>query len=122
VCKYKREVIDLNNYLNHICNSETKIIIYGAGKNTSELFLKYRNILNNVVGIAVTDCKDSPNEMEGVKVMSVEKFAQYADKTLVLITPREELKDDIIENLKRLHFNNYKWIDISKLYIGGTQS
>jgi hypothetical protein len=60
----------------------------------------------------VTNFNSNVTDLEGIKVSVIDNFSLYRENALVLITPSFTLKDKIIDNLNRLNFKDYKWIDL----------
>jgi glycosyltransferase involved in cell wall biosynthesis len=113
--KEKKEDIKIRTAIEQILHSGRKIVIYGAGGNARRLISLYHENLQNVIGIAVTNCKGNENDIEGIKVSNIEEYGAFADEITVMVTPGIKYKDEIIECLKKLKFNNYIWIDMTKL-------
>lgn len=102
--------------LDHILMGNKPVIIYGAGANTRKLILAYQDRLQKVVGIAVSDTMNNNLECERIKVDSIDHYYSYKDKAIVLITPSEKFKNDIVKILESKDFKNYEWIDVSMIH------
>lgn len=88
------------------------IIIYGAGQNTRKFLSKYRLQLQNVVGIAVSSEKENKEELEGYIVKNIDQYASYQEEAVILITPSDEYKSEILIVLEKKGFKNCEWIDV----------
>lgn len=114
VLQYIQKYQNMRNKLDNICRDGSKIIIYGAGKNTIKLLQYYRKNLTNVIGIAVT--KDNTlDKLEQIEVHLINYYVPIKDQVTVLVTPSSKFKDSIFLVLDKLGFKHYEWIDINLL-------
>lgn len=81
-----------------------KYVLYGAGKRSREiiLFMKWHNIIPEY--IIVSDTKENPIEMEGVKVKGIEDVSQVLYDKSIVIAVRESLQKEIIKNLQKYDY------------------
>lgn len=112
---YKKYIYTVKNQLSETLIRNDSIIIYGAGTNTRLLISLYKNMLKNVIGIAVSDSKQNASEIEGFIVRNIEDYISYRNEAMVLITPEEKFRKEIIDKLCGLQFKNYIWIDINSI-------
>lgn len=109
----------MNRNVEDILHGNKPIIIYGAG-NFGQYFIKQKaEKLTNVVGIAVTSSQGNVSDIEGIPVKTIEQYISYKDKAVVLITPGEKYRDDIISQLIELKFMDYYWVDMPFLNAQG---
>lgn len=107
----RKDIRDAKERLSRLFLKDSPIIIYGAGKNTRRLISAYRDEMQNVVGIAVSDLEDNCLECEGIPVRHIEDYVLYKENAMVLITPAARMKKEIIDLLESKGFMNYEWID-----------
>lgn len=92
------------------------IIIYGAGTNTKKLILAYRDRMQSVIGIAVSSLTNNNRKCEGINVNTIEQYSLYKESAVILVTPSEKYRDDIIKTLEEIGFKNYEWVDMSMIH------
>ncbi len=83
---------------------ERKYVIYGAGKRSREIisFMKRCNIIPEY--IMVSDTKENPMEMEGIRVKGIADVSQVLYDKSVVIAVREGLQKEIIKNLQKYDY------------------
>lgn len=93
------------------------ILIYGAHLVALEC---YRHLCrcgcgNRVIGFAVSDMQDNPDELEGKPVKSIRDYIEYADKcTVVIAMPLKY--HDVVENVARnLGFSDFERIGLEDM-------
>ena len=81
--------------------------MYGAGSAGKDC-LRMCTLLGIVpAGILVTDRKDAPDEIEGIRILSVSEL-EISDRTGILITVYEtDYQNAIISSLDRMGFYAY---------------
>lgn len=95
-----KELVELNY-------TEKKIIVYGAGRYCIKLiqWLNRNNV--DISGIAVSDKKNNPQEIQNIPVRSISEYSNKSDESIVLVSVNEERKlNEIKSLLNQYHFNN----------------
>ncbi len=115
--EYFGEADSIDEFVKGLENEKKPIIIYGAGKNTRRLLDVYGEFLKDkIVGIAVTDPKDSNNTYCGeLEVRKIDDYSDYKEG-IVLITPAYKYKTSIENLVKSKGFYNCYWIDVQLIY------
>lgn len=110
--QYRNAIAFQNEKLEKIFAQGIPVIIYGAGNNTNKLMSNYQEQMQNVIGIAVSSVEGNHTNCKGVPVRNIEYYNLYKDDAIVLITPAEKMKDEIIDILEKLKFRRYEWVDV----------
>lgn len=69
-----------------IIASHRPLIIYGAGNNTRKFLDKYNHELGAVYGIAVSDTKNNPKSISGIRVKRMDYYKKYRKEAHVIVT------------------------------------
>lgn len=112
IMEYKNRVILEQEKIVRILSKEKSVIIYGAGNNTLKLLSNYQEQVQNVIGIAVSKKDENLPKCKGFSVRNIEYYIPYKDEVMVLITPAEKARDEIINILEKLEFKRYDWINM----------
>ncbi len=115
VTKYKKEVTELKQRLVKILKCGKPIIIYGAGVNTGRFISSYKDMLQNVIGIAISDNVEDNSVMAEFPVCRIEQYDCHKEDAIVLVTPGIKVRDEILEKLEKLKYINFEWIDVNKV-------
>ncbi len=115
VTKYKKEVTELKQHLVKILKCGKPIIIYGAGINTGRFISSYKDMLQNVIGIAISDNVENNLVMAEFPVRQIEQYDCHKEDAIVLVTPGIKVRDEILEKLEKMKYINFEWIDVNKV-------
>lgn len=88
--------------------ADKSVIIYGAGlygERAAEVIKADWN--NRLIGIAVTDKQNNMDEVNGIKVYSIDELIQYKDTAAVIIATLPNAAKQIRRELRRRGFRNY---------------
>ena len=56
--------------------------------------------------------KYAKEELEGYIVKNIDQYASYQEEAVILITPSDKYKSEILAVLKKKGFKNCEWIDV----------
>jgi len=102
--------------LKEVFNSRRKKIIYGAGVMAYELLERYRDKIENIVGIAVTHKDDTSNNMfGGFYVGQIDEYIPLKMETMVVIATTYRYQDEIEKHLRSLGFQYIVRLDMRKI-------
>lgn len=96
---------------------QQKLIIYGAGTISKAFILALeeeyglKNI--NLVGCMVSQISVNVSDVDGVRVYQIDDLAKDNSDACVLLAVREMYVDDIVMNLKKYNFTNFRMITFS---------
>lgn len=80
-----------------------KVFIFGAGTYARRWIYYLRDNKIDIAGIIVSDKKNNPDEIFGIKVLKMSEFQlNYASSSIVI--PGIKNKEEIVEMLKQKHF------------------
>lgn len=106
---------EYDNIMNILCNHKMKLL-YGAGVKTQSLINQYQDIIQNVIGIAVTQ---KGNELEdninGFPIKQIDEYLPYKESICIIITTISEHQKEIEQHLNRLGFKYIIKPDMGKI-------
>lgn len=124
-------IVPLQNIFNSVVKSEQfaksellrkmneceKIYIYGAGNATKDFcrYLEKQGLKEKVVSIIVTSKEGNPEEVDGIPVISINKY-QYTEGDLVLITVTSIYRAEIMQKLEELQMKRYEAVDVGMFF------
>lgn len=90
-----------------LLNSKTPILLYGAGEYASAFLDVFHDCLDNILGIAVSNIKESSAKaVLDFKVRQIEDYEEFKDGICVIIVTADRYQNEIEQNLNRLGFQN----------------
>lgn len=92
------------------------IVVYGAGKAAQDFlkFLKQKELIRKVRLILVTDEKNNPHSLEGIKILSIHEYT-YQEGELVVVTASGIHYQDIERLLKEKNIFAYCPLNIQAI-------
>ncbi len=94
-----------------------KLIIYGAHLVALECarWLIQKGKKNHILGFAVTDCKDNPDELEGLSVRKIDEYGSQDSNALVIIAAPERHHNDMEKYGRDKGFQQFLKIDLKTM-------
>ena len=112
MCIRDRDYSDIKNYkerlekIRDFKRINNQIYLYGAGTRCRDC-LKICKVLNiNPQGIVVSDGNGNIENVEGIPVITVEKFEQSPSRGIIVAVV-EKYQEEIIATLEKNKINNY---------------
>ena len=93
------------------------ILIYGAHLVALEYYrhLCRLDYSDRIIGFAVSDMQDNPDELEGKPVKSISDYTDYADKCTVVIAMPRKYHNVVESGARDLGFNDYVRIGLEDM-------
>ena len=83
-----------------------KVIIYGAGAMGKRILSLIKGTNHEIISFAVTEKGTQKDYIEGVPVKNIKELVEYGSETTVFLALNPQLYEEIIENLKKLGFDD----------------
>lgn len=85
------------------------VILYGAGLLGRRAYqiLREGRLNIKVKYFAVTEKKDNPDQMLGVRVLPIDELKEYREEALIIISVGQKFEKEVENNLKEAGFKNY---------------
>lgn len=97
VSRYESEYKELHCFL-RFCRAD-RLFVYGAGRYGSAIvhYLRLSNI--NIVGVVVSNKKNNPDELFGVRVMTLDEVGNKLDGANLVLALSDKYQSQVIDNL-----------------------
>ena len=82
------------------------VIIYGAGITAVDAIFELNNLGIGIHSIAVSNKKNNPEELFGIKVREITEMLSLKEKARVIVAVKPQFMMEIKENLVQLGFKN----------------
>lgn len=96
----------------------SKLYIFGAGRVAQAVVLTLMCLKVEICGIVVTNKRRNYNDIEGIKVYSLEEYKAVKDETSLVLAVREQYINEIYVKKNPWEFlynkGNYKWVIIAE--------
>lgn len=115
--KYVEEIWEERKALFEEINKYSKILIYGAGTVGRKVLNFLRDNRYEPDAFIVSDKKQNPSDVEGVRVKSVEEYVNRQDECFILVATFSYLHEEIKKVLCKNGFKSFYLIDLEKFYL-----